>query len=165
MKIIVIRILGGLFFAGMITALFLPFFESFTEAIIHRPLSIISERPNPHQGGHFGGGFYTTYNGFGSVIALFNIGIALFLFNMLFLTPSKRMVVKVFLTFFLLSHALIFLGMIAAPFVLSPPDKMLSGYFVFTASEIGLFRVVYWLVKRRESVRVSNSDILDEGID
>jgi len=165
MKPIYIRILGSLLLTGAITSLYLPFFESFTESIIHRPLSIISERPNPHQGGLFGGGFYTTYNGFGSIIALFNCVIATLLYMLIFRKTPIKMPFNILLTLFIASHLLIIAGMIMAPFVLSPPDKMLSGYFLQLLCELFLFVLVYRARKRYLSTRASNPDILDESID
>lgn len=163
MQSIVVRVLGGMLLAGIIIALYLPFFESFNnESIIHRPLSIISERPNPHQGGHFGGGFYTTYNGFGSVLALFNFGLSALLFILLFRKDSIKTTFNTLLSLFILSHILIFIGMIMAPFILSPSDKMLNGYFLQTICETSLFVLVYKERKRYLSTRVGNSDILDK---
>lgn len=164
MKPIVFRSLGCLFLTGVIAAFFLPFFESFDESIIHRPLSIISERENPQEG-HFGGGYYTTYNGFGSLLALFNFGISIFLFAFLFVQTPKKVFVNTLLALFLLSHLLVFIGMILAPLVLTPAITLLLGYFVLTIFEIGLFKLVYMRIKRVTSVHLSDSDLLDEGIE
>lgn len=158
MKPILARIVGGLLLAGVISAIYLPFFESFSyDSTIDSSFSVISERPNPHQGGHFGGGFYVIRNGFGSIIALFNCGIGVLLFIILFLTPSKRALVNLLLVLFLFSQLLMLIGMIAAPMVLSDPDKMLAGYFLMMACEIGLFRLVYRRIKHHHSIRVRKS--------
>lgn len=165
MKPIFARIVGSLLLAGATLALFLPFLESFTESIIHRPLSIISERPNPQQGGFFGGGFYTTYNGFGSIIALFNCVITTLLYILIYSKTPIKTPFNTLLTLFIVSHLLIFAGMIMAPFVLTPPDEMLSGYFLQLFCEFSLFLLVYKARKRYLLTRASNPDILDERID
>jgi hypothetical protein len=143
---------GILFLIGILSALFLPFLQTETDGMQREPYRFISQY-------HTQDGFLTTYNGFGSFCGILNAGLSalLVLISFLFGIKSKPLVLTGFILC-LLSHLLLLLDQIAAPYLLSEPDKFLGGYFLFTLSEIGLFFCLFKTVKRNKS---SSDELLD----
>lgn len=125
--------------ACVLLSLFLPFFESFQRAIIHSPAFVINIRPNPQQSGFFGGGYFTTYNGFASPIAWFNVIISILFVAFAQKISSSIKILRALLILFILSNVLHLVHIIAAPFLLSPSDTLLIGYFLMTFAETGLY--------------------------
>lgn len=165
MKSARLKLFGSVFVVLAIAAVFLPFIQSFgNQSIVHRSLSILHVRPNPHQGGMFGGGFFYTYNAFGCLPGLFNAFLSLVVFGLLFIRQLKKAVARMALAAAVLSHLLIFLNMVIAPFMLSDPDKLLIGYVLLTLAETGLFLLLF---RHTEipSRSFSNPDLLDEKPD
>ena len=143
-KTLYYKLLGILFLLGILSALFLPFFQTETDGMQREPYKFISQYHEPD-------GFLTTYNGFGSLTAILNAcwSVLLVLIGFLFRIRSKPLVLTG-LILCLLSHLLLLLDQIIAPYLLSEPDKFLGGYFLFTISEIGLFVCLFKIVKRHE---------------
>lgn len=145
----ILKIFCVLLLCGIVFSLFLPFYETFQCA--HLPFEGIelSSRPNPQQGGFFGGGFYTTFNGFGSIYALFNTIISGILVSAVISDKNFRSLLRVLRFLFIGSLLwLVLLNYCVHPSMLTPPDDQLSGFYLLTGSEIGLFIVASRISKR-----------------
>lgn len=138
-----IRISRLTLLAILLSSLFLPYFETFNSAVIHSQNLVMSTRPNPQQSGFFGGGYFTTYNGFASPIALFNVVISILPVVYARKIYSSKRVLTLLLMLFILSNLLHVVHMIAAPLLLSPSDTLLIGYFLMNCAETGLFILAY----------------------
>lgn len=138
------KLLGIIFLLGILTTLFLPFLQTETDGMQREPYRFISQY-------HTQDGFLTTYNGFGSWSAILNACWLTILSIIVFLLGIKsRPLVLTGLILCLLSHLLLLLDQISAPYLLSEPDTLLKGYFLFTVFEIGLFVCLFKIVKRHE---------------
>lgn len=127
------KIIGVFFLIGVISSLFMPFFETITDGMGRESYRFISQYRTEN-------GYLTTYNGFGSLFGIFNAScsIALTTIALLFVFKSRTLVLTG-LILCLLSQLLMMLDLISAPYTLSDPDKLLPGYFLLSASEIGLY--------------------------
>jgi hypothetical protein len=143
-----LKIICTLLLVGILVSLFLPFYETFQYAYLPFEGIEISSRPNPDQGGFFGGGFYTTFNGFGSIYALFNTVISGILVSAVISGNNFRSLWRVLCLLFIGSLLwLVFLNCCVHPSLLSPSDNQLTGFFLLTGCEIALFIVTHKLSK------------------
>lgn len=157
------KILAGLILISLFFAITLPHYETMTDGMEDETPSYIRQYPNPDQsGGFFGGGFYTTYNGLGSVFALMNTGICILLFVLLFVKKVQKRFVNSLLILFIGSHLLIFLGNHFAGYFLSDPDKLFAGHYWLMIGEICLFTIVYYT--KNFSVKRKVMDVLDDEV-
>ncbi len=141
-------ILAALILISLFYAFTLPHYETLTDGMEDESQSYISQYPNPDQsGGFFGGGYYTAYNGPGSLIALINLGICTFLFILLFIKKVQKRLVNILLLVFLITRLLTFLSAILAVYFLSEPDKLLVGHYWLLIGGICLFSIVYYTKK------------------
>lgn len=142
------KLIAGLILISLYYAITLPHYETLTDGMEDESRSYINQYPNPDQsGGFFGGGYYTVYNGLGSLIALINLGISTFLFILLFIKNVQKRLVNILLLVFLITRLLMFLSNFLAIYTLSEPDKLLVGHYWLLIGEICLFSIVYYTKK------------------
>lgn len=148
------KIIGVIFLLFVISSLFMPFFQTITDGMEREPYRFIDQCRTEN-------GFLTTYNGFGSLFGIFNASCSLALTTIILLSPLKnRILVLTGTILYLLSQLLMMIDLISAPYMLSDPDKLLSGYFLLSASEIGLFICLFKCIPK---VRKFNSGrLLDD---
>lgn len=136
----ILKIFCVLLLVGIVASLFLPFYETFQYAYLPFEGIELSNRPNPQQGGFFGGGFYTTFNGFGSIYALFNAFISGILVSAVISGKNFRSLLRVLRLLFMGSLLwLVLLNYCVHPSMLTPPDDQLGGFYLLTSCEIVLF--------------------------
>lgn len=157
------KILAGLILASLFYSLTLSNYQTITDGMEDESSSFISQYPHPDQsGGFFGGGYYTTYNGLGSIFALTNIGICTLLFIVLLLKKVHKRFVNILLFIFIGSHFLTFLGNYFAGYLLSEPDRLFIGHYWLMIGEICLFTIVYYT--KNFYVKRKVMELLDDGI-
>ena len=148
------KIIGVIFLFLVISSLFMPFFQTITDGMEREPYRFIDQCRTEN-------GFLTTYNGFGSPFGIFNASCSLALTTiMLLFTLKNRILVLTGLILYLFSQLLMIIDLIYAPYMLSEPDKLLAGYFLLSASEIGLFICLFKCIPK---IRKSSSGrLLDD---
>lgn len=161
---VISRTYGCLFLVCILISLFLPFFESSRPSILPFGFAEIGQHPKPQQNGFPGGEYATTYNGFGSLAAVFNTIISGLLVILLFLSHFQKTMLNTLLGLFLISNGLIFADMLISPSLLSPSDTLLGGYYIFIVSEIGLFVLAYNRLKRLQPEKRSRIDLIDDDL-
>lgn len=155
--------LGVIIFILMCCSLFLPQYETLTDGMMDDSFSFMSEYPNPDQsGGFFGGGYYTTFNGFGSLSAIFNIVIS---FSIIILLFNERLSKKKLLFLFILmiiSLILSVLDIIIAPVLLNEPDVLKIGFYTVRLLEMVLFYIAFVELKQLHKIKVKSLDLIDD---
>ena len=77
-----IKLVSVIIFIVICCSLFLPQYEALTDGMSDDSISFMSQYPNPDQsGGFFGGGYYTTLNGFGSFNTILNVIFSFFIIH------------------------------------------------------------------------------------
>jgi uncharacterized membrane protein len=124
--------------------------------------SFMSQYPNPDQsGGLFGGGFYTTFNGFGSLNAILNVICSFFIMIMLLLESLSRKTLRYLFIFLIILLFITLIEIIIAPFLLSDPVRLKSGFYILRIMEVALFYVAYVNVKKLDKTEIEKVDLID----
>lgn len=123
----------------IVSCLFLPYFES---TYFGNEFAIISIREKGHAGGFFGIETYYLYKGFGSQHAIFNVALSSIAFLLFFINGLGKILFRIFLTLFILSHITLFVQNFTAGYLLSPPDTYKIGFILLVVSEIVLFILI-----------------------
>lgn len=163
MKKSFVKILSVIIFIIICCSLFLPQYETLTDGMMDDSFSFMSEYPNPDQsGGFFGGGHYTTFNGFGSLSAIFNIVISFFITIMLLNKTISRKILLVLFILMIISLLLSLLDVVIAPALLSEPDTFKIGFYIVRLLELILFYLAYAKYKQQNTTKVERANLLDD---
>ncbi|MBR9859584.1 hypothetical protein GYB22_02310 [bacterium] len=155
MKKSFIKLVSVMIFVAICCSLFLPQYEVLTDGMLGDSLSFISQCPNPDQsGGLFGGGYYSTFNGFGSLNTILTVVISFLITIMLFNERlSKRLLLSLFFLMIIL-HVLSLLKIIIAPFGLQEPDTLKIGFYAVRLLELVLFYFAFIELKRIPKINI-----------
>lgn len=152
-----------LLFIATCCSLFLPQYETLTDGMLSNSFSYMSQYPNPNPSGGFsGGGYYATFNGFGSLNAILNVVIALFITIMLFFERSSRMMLISLFILMITLHLLSLLDIIIAPFLLNEPDTLKIGFYALRLLELTLFYLAFIELKKLRKSKIKSSDLIDD---
>lgn len=143
--------------------MFLPHFEVLTDGLMDESFSFMSEYPNPDQsGGLFGGGYYTTFNGFGSLSAILHALISSILTIMLVNQRLIKAIIKVLFFLMIILNVLSMLDMVMAPAFLDDSVKLKIGFYVLRILELTLFYFAYVELNRLQKTKIESSDFIDD---
>lgn len=138
-------------FIGMIQSLFLPFYASSADGLFYSRfvvLGILKESDD----------YFSIYNGFNSLFGIFNLFCSTIIILITFFVPTKSKVFSIILLVTLISSLLLKgIEMATSGFVLSPPDKLLTGFYVFTFSEAF---IIFFLFKQKKQFSKKGSENL-----
>lgn len=135
------KIIGAVCLTGILSSLFLPFFQTITDGMQKETYRFVNQYQTME-------GFLTTYNGFGSLFAIFNTCWSTLLFALMILFNIRsKPILFLGALFYALSQLFMLLDQLAAPFLLSAPDKLLTGYATLSFFEIALFICLFQLAK------------------
>jgi|SRR5690554_386061 len=163
MKKSFIKILGITIFIIICCSLFLPQYETLTDGMMDDSFSFMSQYPNPDQSGGFsGGGYYTTFNGFGSTSAILNIVVSFFITIMLVNERLSRKILLFLFILMLMTLLLSLLDIVIAPAFLNESDRLKIGFYVLRISELALFYIAYVEFKRLHKTKIERSDLIDD---
>jgi hypothetical protein len=163
MKKSYIKLVSVIIFIAICCSLFLPQYEALTDGMSGDSFSFMSQYPNPDQsGGFFGGGYYATFNGFGSLSAILNVVIAFFITIMLFIERSSRMMLLSLFILMIILHLLSLLDIIIAPFLLYEPDTLKIGFYAVRLLELALFYFAFIELKKLHKTKIKSSDLIDD---
>lgn len=158
-----IKILSVIIFTIICCSLFLPQYETLTDGMMDDSFSFMSEFPNPDQSGGFsGGGYYTTFNGFGSLSAMLNIMISCSITIMLLIERLSRKILLFLFIFMIISLLLSFLDIVNAPALLSEPDTLKIGFYTVRLLEMVLFYLAFIEFKQLHKTKIERADLLDD---
>ncbi|TSJ46526.1 hypothetical protein [Fluviicola chungangensis] len=162
MKKSFIKILSITIFIFICCSLFLPQYETLTDGMMDDSFSFMSEYPNPDQsGGFFGGGYYTTFNGFGSTSAILNTVVSFFITIMLLNGRLSRKVLLFLFILMMITLLLSLLDIVIAPTFLNESDKLKIGFYALRVLELALFYFAYAELKRLHKTKIERSDLID----
>lgn len=118
----------------------------------------ISQYPNPDQsGGFFGGGYYTTFNGFASLNAILNVFLSLITALLIFFPGLTKKMLIAPLIIGIILFVLKILEIVIAPYLLSESDDLLSGFYILRICEIGIFWLVFSKAAKNTSEIISDN--------
>lgn len=162
MKKISLKLVSIICFIIVCCSLFLPQFETLTDGMLDDSFSYMYQYPNPDQsGGFFGGGYYTTFNGFGSFVSILNVLISFFIMIMLLNERlSKKNLLSLFI-FMIVLHLLSFSEVLMAPFLLSEPIRFKVGFYILRIMEMALFYFAYANIKYLHKTKIERADLID----
>lgn len=149
------KIISVLLLLTIICSLFLPHFESLNDGMLDESISYLSKHPNPDQsGGLNGGGYYVTYNGFGSLNTIWNTVCSLII-TLLIMTEkvTKQLLVYLFI-FVIILFVLSIVEIFSAPFFLMETDSLKSGFYVLRILEVTLFYIAFTSVKNPDITEI-----------
>lgn len=144
------------------SSLFLPQYETLTDGMFDNSFSFLCQYPNKDQsGGFFGGGYYTTFNGFGSINAILNV---LFSFSIMIMLVSENLSRKnlnylIIIIALLQMHSLF--DLIAAPYFLNEPDVLKIGFYILRIMEAALLYLAYFIIKELPIPKIELTDLID----
>lgn len=155
-----IKLVSVIIFITICCSLFLPQYETLTDGMLDDSFSFVSQYPNPDQsGGFFGGGYYTTFNGFGSFNTILNVIISFFIIIMILI---KRLSRKILLSLFMLMivlHLLSLLELIIASYLLNEPDALKIGFYILRIMEVALFYFAFVNYKQLHKTKLERADL------
>ena len=162
MKRISLKVVSVICFIVICCSLFLPQYETLTDGMLDDSFSYMSQYPNPDQsGGFFGGGYYTTFNGFGSFMSILNVLISFFLMIMLLIDRiSRKNLVSLFI-FMIVVHLLSFSEVLFAPVLLSEPIRLKVGFYFLRIMEMALFYFAFAKIEYLHKTKIERADLID----
>ncbi|WP_341903057.1 hypothetical protein [Fluviicola taffensis] len=142
-----------LLFIGMTASLFLPFYAATSDGMFYSQFTVLGDF-------YESGDYFSIYNGFNSLFGMFNLFCTSVIILLRFFAPAKSKVFSIILLVILIC-SLLFKGieMATSEYVLSPPDKLLAGFYVFTLCEA--FIVFLLFKQNKQSLKKVNEDLLD----
>ncbi len=162
MKISSIKILSIIIFIIICCSLFLPQYETLTDGMLDEAFSFLSQYPNPDQSGGFsGGGYYSIYNGFGSINTILTVIISFFITIMILNERLSRKLILSLIVFMIILYLLSFLEVIMAPFLLSDPDRLKIGFYNVRLLEMALFSFAFIELKQLNKAKLERTDLID----
>ena len=162
MKISSIKILSIIIFIIICCSLFLPQYETLTDGMLDDAFSFLSQYPNPDQSGGFsGGGYYSIYNGFGSLNAILNVICSFLIMIMLLNKRLSRKILRYLFILMIILQLLSLIEIFIAPFLLSEADTFKSGYYILRIMEVALFYIAFVYVKDLDKTKIERADLID----
>jgi hypothetical protein len=146
MRISFLKLMSVIFFIFIIYSLFLPHYQTLTDGMFHDSFSFCNQYPNKKEG-FFGGGYYTTFNGFGSLNAILNVICSFLVLMMLLFERLTRKNFRYLFVLIIILQLLSLLEIITAPLLLNEPDSLKSGYYILRILEVGLFCIAFVCIK------------------
>lgn len=158
-----IKLLSVITFIAICCSLFLPQYETLTDGMLDDSFSFMSQYPNPDQsGGLFGGGFYTTFNGFGSFNTILNVLFSFFIMIMILNDRiSREILLSVFILMIIL-HLLSLAEIIIAPYLLREPDTLKIGFYIIRIMEMTLFYFAFVYVIQLHKTKIKRTDLIND---
>lgn len=164
MKTTTIKHTSVIFFIAICCSLILPHYETITDGILNNSISFISQFPNPDPSGFFGGGYYTTFNGFGSLNTIINVVISFFITIMLYKEKLSRRILLYLSILMIVLHLLSILDIIIAPFLLNESDTLKIGFYTVRLLELVLLYFAFVQVKELQIRNTESSVLADDQI-
>lgn len=125
--------------------------------------SFISQYPSPDQsGGFFGGGYYATFNGFGSINTILTVIISFFITIMILNERLSRKLLVSLIIFMIILYLLSLFEVIMAPFLLSEPDRLKIGFYTVRILEMALFYFAFVELKQLRKTKIESADLIDD---
>lgn len=141
-------------FTGMIISIFFPFYASTSEGLFFNRYTVMGEYIKNED-------YFSIYNGFNSIFALFNITCTFIIILLFFLANLKLRSLAIILTsIFICSLIMVGIGQIASGFVLSPPDNLLSGFYILLICET-LILICIFKLSCNQNMKEFNQNLLD----
>ena len=157
-----IKLVSILFFIIICSSLFLPQYETLTDGMLDDLFSFMSQYPNPDQsGGFFGGGYYTTFNGLGSLNAILNVIISFFIMIMILNERISRKFLLSMFIFMIILHLLSLFELILSPLLLYEPDTLKIGFYILRIMEMALFYFAFVNDKQLLKIKIEREDLID----
>lgn len=148
MKKASLKLINTIIFLILSFSLLFPHYEILTHGKLDESFSLVSQFSNPHQSGFSGGGFYITYNGFGSITSMLNVLIIFFILIMQLSEKLSRKTLKLMLNIFIVMNLAFFFVNMISPFFLSEPDSFKISFYLSMLLEIAFFYFSFAQIKR-----------------
>lgn len=161
LRISLLKYISLLIFIVLVWSLFLPQYETITDGMLRDSLGFISQYPNPDEGGLFGGGYFTTFNGFGSLSAILNVICSFIIMIMLVLEELSLKIFKSLFILIIIFHLLSLLDIVIAPYILQDPSTLKNGFYILIIMEMALFYVAFVYVKQLPKTKNFSTDLID----
>lgn len=143
-------------FIGMVGSVFLPFYASTSDGVFYSHFVVLGSYQKQED-------YFSIYNGFNSLFALFNLCSSLIIILLTFiLKTSIRTKAVILLSILICSLILITLGTVTSGLMLSPSDRLLPGFYIMVICEV---IILVWLFNlashQKESSKRGTDEILD----
>ena len=156
-----IKLVSVIAFIAICCSLFFPQFETLTDGMLDDSFSFMGEYPNPNQGGFFGGGYYTTFNGFGSLNAILNALCSCLIMILLLNERLSRKTLRYLFILMIILQLLSLFEYMIAPFLLNEPDNLKSGFYILRIIEVAMFYFAFVYVKDLDKAKIKRADLID----
>lgn len=141
-----LKIFAFLLFVGVICSFAFPFYESSTDGMTGESFMIEGLRKDEE-------GYWTTFNGFGSLFAYFNALLSAILLCVILAGNDSYLIPRTVLWLHLGSHLLVLMGNCVAGTMLSPPDNLLQGYALLSVCVAALLACAFVAAQQQRNSR------------